>query len=124
MVNVQTEPSALEATLLATYGTGSKLAVHFIRPAQSAGTPVQYRSLLKSWLEGSFCHQPPPPSRRVWSLASFSPGASAGAAAAGRALKPPGPRAASAAAILTKVRRSTPAAADRCSRRSYCRSEI
>ena len=48
MVNVHTEPSAFDATLLATYGTGSKLTVHFMSPAQSDGTPEQYRSLLKS----------------------------------------------------------------------------
>src|SRR3989475_9253159 len=104
---------------------GWKLTSNFIRPAQSAGTPLQYRSLLKSWLEGSFWNQPPPPYRKCWSRASFSPGASLGAAAAaGRALKPAAPIAASPAATRRKSRRPTPAAASRVASRSIWASEI
>src|SRR5882724_228724 len=103
---------------------GWKLTSNFIRPAQSAGTPLQYRSLLKSWLEGSFWNQPPPPYRKCWSRASFSPGASLGAAAAGRALKPAAPSAARPAATLRKSRRPTPPAASRAASRSSCASEI
>src|SRR5215470_2594436 len=73
-VNVHTDPSLLPSTLVAIHGTATKSALNTIRPAKSEGTPVQYRSLLKSWLAGSFCHQPPPPSRKDCSLASFSPG--------------------------------------------------
>jgi hypothetical protein len=39
--NVQTEPSLLDETLLATYSTGWRSAVNFMRPAHSAGTPEQ-----------------------------------------------------------------------------------
>ena len=46
IVKVHTEPSALDVTWLATWGTGWKSTLNFIRPAQSAGTPEQYRSLL------------------------------------------------------------------------------
>src|SRR2546428_9755289 len=95
-----------------------------MRPAQSAGTPLQYRSLLKSWLEGSFWNQPPPPYRKCWSRASFSPGASLGAADAGRELKPAAPIAASPAATRRKSRRPTPAAASRVASRSIWASEI
>ena len=41
MSNVHTEPSLFDVTLLATYGTGWKSAVNFMRPANSAGTPAQ-----------------------------------------------------------------------------------
>src|SRR5262250_1324014 len=95
-----------------------------MRPAQSTGTPLQYRSLLKSWLDGSFCDHPPPPYRKCWSFASFSPAASLGAADAGRALKPPAPSAARPAATRRKSRRPTPAAASRVASRSICASEI
>jgi hypothetical protein len=61
IANVQTEPSLFPSTLVAIHGTDTKSALKTMRPAKSAGTPEQYRSLLKSWLEGSFWNQPPPP---------------------------------------------------------------
>src|SRR6185436_15586390 len=74
MVNVHTDPSLLPSTLLAIHGTDTKSALKTIRPAKRAGTPEQYRSLLKSWPAGSFWNQPPPPKRKACSLASFSLG--------------------------------------------------
>src|SRR5207247_8906382 len=95
-----------------------------MRPAQSAGTPLQYRSLLKSWLDGSFCNQQPPPYRKCCSRASFSPAASLGAAETGRALKPAAPSVARPAATRRKSRRPTPAALRRAASRSIWTSEM
>ena len=103
ILNVHTEPSALEETFSATYGTGWKSALNFRRPDQSACDAAAVEVLVEIVARRVVLNPAAPAIAQMLVLGELLAGARVGAADTGRGIEAGGAQGGEAAGDLEEI---------------------